>query len=160
MRSYIRLSILALPLAMLDAQTGSSDAGGVLRALTVTQFAGSGAQSIQAMTSDAAGNIYVAGTTSSPDLPVRNAAQPTIGEALLMRSTDRGLTWEKVPGPASPITVTPHPSDKQTLFIGAADGIYKTTDGGQTLRHVHTWVSDPSVYHSGGCCFKHRDRPC
>jgi uncharacterized protein (TIGR03437 family) len=93
------------------------------------------------MTSDATGNIYVAGTTSSPDLLVKNAAQPSIGEALLMRSLDRGQTWQKVPGPpASPITITPHPSDPQTLFIGATDGVYKTADGGKTWRHVFRWA--------------------
>lgn len=149
MKSCIRLIVLALPIAMLDAQTVSSEPGGVLRQLTVARFVGSGAESIQAMTSDAAGNVYVAGTTSSPDLPLKNAAQPSIGEALVMRSTDRGVTWQRVPNPpVSPLTITPHPSDPNTLFVAGVDGIYKTVDGGQTWRHVYSRVSA-----SVGCCF-------
>lgn len=141
MRTTIRLSILALSVVPLHAQTGSTDPGGVLSSLTVAQFAGSGSQSIQAMTSDAAGNVYVAGTTSSPDLPVKNAAQPVIGEALLLRSVDRGTTWQKLANPpAFPLTITPHPSDSQTLFVGCTDGIYKTVDGGQTWLHVYAWA--------------------
>jgi photosystem II stability/assembly factor-like uncharacterized protein len=96
------------------------------------------------MTSDAAGNIYVAGTTSSPDLPVLNAAQPAVGEAALLRSFDNGATWQKVnTGLFAPMTVTPHPTDPQTIFAGAKDGIYQTTDAGQTWRNVY----------AGKCCF-------
>ncbi len=153
MTACIRLTLLVFPLAMIDAQTVSSEPGGVLRQLTVARFVGSGAESIQAMTSDAAGNVYVAGTTSSPDLPMKNAAQPSIGEALLMRSTDRGLTWQKVPkAPIFPLTVAPHPNDLRTIFVGSADGIYKTIDGGQTWRRVYEWGS--TFYKSSGeCCF-------
>jgi len=32
------------------------------------------------MVTDADGNIYVTGTTWSPDFPVKNAAQPRMGE--------------------------------------------------------------------------------
>jgi hypothetical protein len=53
-------------------------------------FAGSGQESIQAMAADAHGNIYVAGTTSSPDFPVKNAEQPQFGDSRMMRSVDRG----------------------------------------------------------------------
>jgi uncharacterized protein (TIGR03437 family) len=146
--------MLGLSLAMLDAQTASSDPGGVLRRLTVTRFVGSGAESIQAMTSDASGNVYVAGTTSSPDLPMKNAAQPTIGEALVMRSSDRGVTWQRVSAPPTlPVTITPHPSDPNTLFVGGADGIYKTVDAGQTWRHVYEFVPIAYVNPIGGWSF-------
>jgi uncharacterized protein (TIGR03437 family) len=154
MTSRIRLTLLALPIVMLDAQTLSSDPGGVLSQLTVTRFVGSGAQSIQAMTSDAAGNLYVAGTTSSPDLPMKNAAQPLIGEALTMRSTDRGLSWQKVSNPAPfPVTITPHPNDPNTLFIGSVDGIYKSSDRGQTWRHVYAWSPVQFFNPYDVCCF-------
>ena len=137
----ILLSILVFASAALQAQPAFSDPGGVLHQLTVARFGGSGTQSIQALTSDAAGNVYVAGTTSSFDFPTKNAEQPVMGEAVLMRSLDRGLTWKKVAGPqAMAITVAPHPRDPQTLLVGGADGIYKTTDGGNTWRHVYAWV--------------------
>ncbi len=140
MKLLICLSLLAFPLAPLSGQTSSFDPAGVLSGLTVARFSTSGALSIQSMTSDAAGNIYVAGTTSALDFPVKNAAQPAIGEALLMRSVDRGVTWQGMSNPpVQPLTVTPHPSDPKTVLIGAADGIYKTSDGGRTWRHVFTW---------------------
>jgi hypothetical protein len=138
----IRWWVLALPLTLLHGQIRNSDPGGVLSRFAVARFAGSGNESIQAMTSDTAGNVYIAGTTSSFDLPMKNAAQPEIGEALLMRSVDRGVTWQKVRQPRiSPVTITPHPSDPLILFLGGRDGIYKTGDGGVTWRHVYTCAS-------------------
>ena len=114
----------------------------MLSQLTVARFSGSGSESIQAMTSDKGGYIYIAGTTSSPDLTVKNAAQPIFGEAALIRSLDRGATWQKIPNaPASIRAVTSHPTDPQTLFAGALDGIYKTTDGGQTWRRTYTFAT-------------------
>ena len=46
-----------------------------------TYFGGSGYDAGNAVAIDAAGNIYVAGTTTSTDFPVFKAAQPTIGGA-------------------------------------------------------------------------------
>lgn len=162
----IRWWIFALPLTLLHGQIRNSDPGGVLSRFAVARFAGLGNESIQAMTSDTAGNVYVAGTTSSPDLPMKNAAQPQMGEVLLMRSVDRGVTWQKVPQPGVlPVTITPHPSDPLTLFVGAIDGIYKTGDGGLTWRHVYTCPScvfsriaiDPAdprrIYAAGGAVY-------
>src|ERR1017187_6751174 len=57
------------------------DAGGVLSQLGIAAFGGSGQTSIQAAAADASGNIYIAGTATSPDFPVKNAAQPVFGAA-------------------------------------------------------------------------------
>lgn len=125
--------IILAPLAL--AQT---DPGGVLDRLTVTRFTGSGFDAIQAMTSDRDGNIYVAGTTSSVDFPVRNAAQPSSGEAIVLRTSDRGITWQKLPHPPDlPLAVTPDPVDSQTLLIASRSGIYKTSDSGQSWHRVY-----------------------
>ena len=100
------------PLVLLHAQTASSDPAGVLGQFAIARVAGSGSESIQAMTSDLDGNIYIAGTTSSPDFPVKNATQPAIGGGLLMRSTDRGQTWQNIGIPlVVPLEIAPHPSD-------------------------------------------------
>lgn len=128
--------------AILSAQTIRYNPDGVLSGLSTARFTGFGTQSIQAMTSDAAGNIYVAGTTSSADFHTKNAAQPVMGEGLLMRSLDRGQTWEKIPGPPIAIaSVASHPTNPQTLFVGAPNGIYRTVDGGKTWRHVARWIA-------------------
>lgn len=119
----------------------SFDPAGALSKYAIARFAGSGNDSIQAMASDAAGNVYVAGTTTSPDLPMKHAAQPAFGEALLMRSADNGKTWKPV-GTSMfvPLVVSPHPTDPQTLFVGAQDGIYKTIDSGATWRRTYIWT--------------------
>ena len=140
------LCVAGLLQSQIPGQTTTPDPAGVLNRFAVARFLGSGNQSIQAMTSDPAGNVYVAGTTSSPDFPVRNPWQPLIGEAVLMRSTDVGVTWGKVSFPTSSlVTLTPHPSDPQTLFAGAVDGIYKSGDGGMAWRKVDAWVNSANV---------------
>src|SRR5258708_3427400 len=145
MQMSIRIFIVLSPLMLLDAQTAGSDPAGMLGQFAVTRLGGSGSESIQAMTSDAAGNMYIAGSSSSPDFPVKHAAQPAIGGGLLMRSTDRGQTWQNIGSPlVVPLEIAPHPSDPQILLLGATDGIYKTADGGQTWRHIYSWPPVPS----------------
>jgi hypothetical protein len=121
------------------AQTpGPPDPGGVLKQFTVASFAGAGQNYIQAIATDPNGNIYVAGTTSSPDLPVMNAAQPQMGESRIMRSLDRGTTWIPFANPpVDPYIVEADPYSPQILFTGSFDGIRKSTDGGQTWRIVY-----------------------
>ncbi len=136
----IRFGILALPLTLLHAQIDSSDPAGMLGRWAIARFVGSSSDSIQAMASDTAGNLYIAGMTSSVDLPMKNAMQPLIGEAPLMRSTDGGQTWQKIGGvPVPAFEIAPHPVDPRVLLLGGANGIYKSSDSGQTWRQVHSW---------------------
>src|SRR5487761_2105114 len=79
-------------------------------------FASSGNTTIQALTADAHGNLYVAGATNSANFPVKNAAQPALAEAAVMRSTDLGTSWTRVGLPASTlIAITPDPVSAATL---------------------------------------------
>jgi hypothetical protein len=48
-----------------SAAVAQRESGGI----RLVSFAGSGQESIQAMVADSQGNIYVAGTTTSPDFP-------------------------------------------------------------------------------------------
>jgi hypothetical protein len=43
--------------------------------------------------SDVAGNVYLSGTTTSTDLPVKNAAQTQNRGTLIIVSDDGGQTW-------------------------------------------------------------------
>ena len=88
------------------------------------------------MATDAAGNIYVTGTTSAPDFPVKNAAQPAMGEAQMLRTADLGATWSRVNVPADVTSVVPDPVDPQVVFGLAGPVTYKSSDGGGTWRTV------------------------
>ena len=104
----------------------------------LASFGGSGSTTIQATATDSAGNIYVAGTTSSSDFPVRNAAQAEFGDALIMRSSDRGATWTKAGTPDRAVTVVvPDPVNRGTVFAAGGNGIFKSVDGGKTWRDVY-----------------------
>lgn len=110
------------------------DTHGVLSGLRVASFNGSSQDSIQAVATDAVGNIYVAGTTYSPQFPTKNAVQSTFGDARVLRSTDLGVTWSSAGFPPTDVTVVvPDPTAAQVLFAIGATGIYKTVDAG------HTW---------------------
>ncbi len=133
-------------------------AGGALLAgqnelATTLAFSDSGQDRIQAVTRDAPGYLYVAGTTNSPDFPVKNAAQGQIGSSQLMRSTDRGATWVKLTSPppaAGAPQIVPHPVLPQTLFATSSNVygtsynsiISKSTDGGATWRGVDSVTSN------------------
>ena len=125
---------LCLGLAGISAgQSLISNTQSVFEGFSVAGFHGMLQDSVQNMATDADGNIYVSGTTWSPDFPVKNAAQPRMGDRI-MRSLDRGATWTALADPlvAAPLTIQPSPSTPTTLFAGGIGGIAKSTDGGQS----------------------------
>jgi uncharacterized protein (TIGR03437 family) len=133
----LRLTSLTL-LASGALLVASSDAGGVLAGLTVASFSGSGVNTIQAVATDASGNYYVAGSTSSFDFGVKNAAQPVIGEARILRSTDLGVTWTRLGLPPTDVSViAPDPVAPQILFATGTGGIFRSVDGGQAWTTVY-----------------------
>lgn len=109
-------------------------------------FASSGNTTIQALTADAHGNLYVAGATNSANFPVKNAAQPALAEAAVMRSTDLGTSWTRVGLPASTlIAITPDPVSAATLYVSSSAGIYKSLDGGQNWALIYPTASGNPV---------------
>src|SRR5260370_27115368 len=92
--------VVALCLAPVGAsQPVSLNAKSVYDQLTVQRFAGSGTESVSAVATDRDGNIYVAGTTTSPDFPVTDPAATHIGVTLL-RSDDLDATWKPLAQPS------------------------------------------------------------
>ena len=122
------------------AATAVSEAQTTLPNYAVNQFGGSTIPTIMAIATGADGSVYTAGTTTATDLPVLNAAQPVMGEGLVLRSTDLGKTWQKLPNPPvlNPAYVTPHPVDPNIVILTALDGVYRSVDGGAHWMHVLT----------------------
>ncbi len=146
---YFCLFALIVPAAFQGADgLPRPNPGGILGRLEIASFTGSGQNSIQALATDANGNIYVAGTTTSPNLNVKNAFQPNFGEATILRTTDLGATFTRIASPPdSSATVFPDPTAPSILFASGATGIYESADGGQTWRLVYSF---PQSYSAGG----------
>src|ERR1700722_1106550 len=115
-----------------------SNPAGVLSELTIATFTGSGQNTIQAVATDGSGNLYVTGSPTSFDFPVKNAAQPVIGEARILSSTNLGATWTKAGLPPTDVTVVaPDPVNPQIIFAEGSSAVFKSTDGGQTWATVY-----------------------
>ena len=91
------------------------DAAGKIVLFTV--FSGKGADAISDMALDPAGNIYVAGSTSSVNLPLHNALQSTPGPGFIVKFN---------PDATQMIFSTYFPGNINAMAIDAAGNIYVT----------------------------------
>src|SRR5258708_415097 len=72
-------------------------------AISYSKLIGGSASDIgMAVATDASGNVYVAGTTTSLDFPVASAVQQHIGGTSFRASIDGGKTWT-TPGISDPV---------------------------------------------------------
>ena len=106
-----------------------------------TTFGGHGSTTIAGVATDAAGNVYVAGSTNAFDLPVKNAHQPLNPGTAVVVSRDAGRTW-------APLGVVPdfpftgveapaaNPKDPNLLIASGVYGVYRSTDAGGTWKAV------------------------
>ncbi len=137
MRSLL-LGLAIVRICVAQSALSTADPGGVLNEFVIASLSGHGSTAISVITTDAKGNIYVAGTTNAVDLPVKNAAQPQIGDSAVMASVDGGVTWEKLGNPpVSYAVIEVDLSSPQVLFIGGYEGLFKSTDGGQSWVNVN-----------------------
>src|SRR5579871_1282179 len=123
------------------------------QSLATVDFHGSGSDSANAITTDSAGNIYIAGTTTSFDLPLLNPAQPANSGTQLIFTSDAGLSWRPLgnlpnPDPSSltqqTLSLAIDAANSNIVYAGFKGAIFKSTDGG---HHFAPGVTlQPVVY--------------
>ena len=95
-----------------------------------------------------AGEVYVAGTTSSADFPLAHAFQGTSGARPMWRSADSGVTWtplDDLPF-AVPQKMVADPSNPRTFYMATGDlGVFKSVDGGNTWVPSHSGIAETNV---------------
>lgn len=73
----------------------------------------------------------------------------TIGTGVWL-SPDGGQNWKRAGGElwneSRVFGLTVHPTESRTVFAGANDGIYKSTDGGATFSHLDTPMNELDVW--------------
>ena len=151
------LATFLLVLATMNLEAGD---GTVRPALNFEKiFGGTGSDSGTAVAVDAAGNVYITGTTTSLDFPVKNGFQPSIGGAPLRASADSGRSWTSSAIASPVLTVAASTNPNGVFFAGTLKGVYKSFDAGKTwiflssatqfqVNAIVVDASDPSVVYS------------
>jgi uncharacterized protein (TIGR03437 family) len=114
-----------------------------------TGLGGSASASAAGVAVNAAGEVFIAGTTTSVDFPLMKAMQTSPGARPLWKSTDAGATWapfDDLPF-AIPGAMAVDPSSPQTVYMAAADlGVFKSIDGGAHWTRSNNGITAaPSV---------------
>ena len=104
----------------------------------VKTVSGSGASSVAAVATDAHGNLYIAGSTTSLDLPAVAAAQPHPGASPVVRINASSGTSQKLYAPdlASASSIALDAEHPQTTYATSSAGLLRSTDGGNTWKKV------------------------
>ncbi len=119
--------------------------------LNTTTVGGSGSDTIRSMAVDASGNIWVVGTTFSADLPVLNPFQAANSGTQVVVSTDAGATWKPLSSPqpnantSQPAIMAVDPINPSTLYVGSANNVCKSTDGGQQFHCAALPLTSPET---------------
>ena len=105
----------ALPARLSEAVVMKLDPSGKIVLFTI--LSGKGNDAANGLAVDAAGNIYVAGSTSSPDFPLHNAFQSTPGPGFLVKLSADGSQL---------LYSTYFPEAINALAVDAAGNVYVT----------------------------------
>ncbi|HEY2932105.1 MAG TPA: SBBP repeat-containing protein [Acidobacteriota bacterium] len=114
-----------------------------------TYLGGSGGDSGNGITIDAAGNAYVTGFTDAVDFPVANAFQPRKSGGVF-KSGNAGTAWNFSSNGLSHPEVNAlvmDPSDSSILYAGTnGGGVFKSVDAGATWTSINNGLGDLTIY--------------
>ena len=113
-----------------------------------TAIGGSVQTNAAAIAVNAAGEAYVAGSTSSVDFPLVHPLQTSPGARPLFESTDSGTTWAPIDNLpfALPQMFVANPVTPTTLYAATGDlGVFKSLDGGATWVHANSGIAGTNV---------------
>jgi hypothetical protein len=115
-----------------------------------TYLGGAGTESGHRIAVDASGNAYVTGYTYSVDFPTANALQASLASFGVVKSTDRGATWQASNAglPAADVNALAlDPTDPATLYAGTSGaGVFKTSDAGMTWSPANEGLTARDVF--------------
>jgi uncharacterized protein (TIGR03437 family) len=113
-----------------------------------TAIGGSVQTNAAAIAVNAAGEAYVAGSTSSVDFPLVHPLQTSPGARPLFESTDSGTTWAPIDDLpfALPQMLVADPATPTTVYAASGDlGVFKSLDGGATWAHANNGIAGTNV---------------
>lgn len=113
-----------------------------------TGLGGSAGASASGVAVNLAGEVFVAGTTTSVDFPLMKPPQTSPGARPLWKSTDGGATWaplDDLPF-AIPQAMAVDPLSPQTVYLSSRDlGVFKSADGGAHWTRTNNGIGAQGV---------------
>jgi hypothetical protein len=97
---------------------------------------------------NSAGEVYVAGSTSSVDFPLVHPLQSTPGARPLWKSADSGATWAPIDDLPFALVraLVVDPSNPNTLYAATGDlGVFKSLDGGVNWTRSSTGIAGTNI---------------
>ena len=97
---------------------------------------------------NSAGEVYVAGSTSSVDFPLVHPLQSTPGARPLWKSGDSGTTWTPIDDLPFALVqaLVVDPSNPNTLYAATGDlGMFKSVDGGVHWTRSSTGIAGTNI---------------
>ncbi|HEY1339429.1 MAG TPA: SBBP repeat-containing protein [Bryobacteraceae bacterium] len=113
-----------------------------------TALGGSVQAKAAALAVNSAGEVYVAGSTSSVDFPVVRPLQSSPGARPLWKSTDSGAAWSPLDDLpfALPRMLIVDPTSPKTLYMATGDlGVFKSVDTGATWAKAGAGIATTNI---------------
>src|SRR5258708_1249819 len=140
--SFFILLFLASPLLRSDTATVSQPAIQQPVIRFANKLGGTNSNQVAGVTTDARGNMYIAGSTASLDFPVLKALQPKAGGSTFFRLDGNQFSPALNPGVLSLTHLAASLQQPGLLYASNAGALQQSVDGGDT------WTSIPAVPNS------------